>query len=470
MTATKILKKIKDEKVAFVDFRFTDTLGKYHHISVPAGNVDSELLTDGKNFDGSSIEGWRGIENSDMVLIPDLTTAVIDPFIDEKTMLLTCDAWEPNGKKGYNRCPRTIAAAAMAYLKKTGIGDNAIFGPEPEFFIFDSVQWKNNMEEAFYRIHSEEGAWSSGMDFDGFNSGHRPGIKGGYFPVPPVDSLMDIRNEMCLKLALFGVEAEVHHHEVGTAGQCEIGSRGDNAIKRGDSNQILKYVVRNVAHQFGKTATFMPKPLAGDNGNGMHVHQSISRRGVNIFAGKLYGNLSQEALWYIGGIIKHARALNAITNPTTNSYKRLLPGFEAPVKLAYSAKNRSAAVRIPHTSNPKARRFEVRFPDPAANPYLCFAALLLAGLDGIKNKIDPGQPSDMNLYAMRRDVDRKRIKEVCGSLPEALAALESDRKFLTAGGVFDDDAIDAYLDLKYEEVNNFRRSPHPVEFDMYYSL
>ena len=349
-------------------FRFTDTLGKYHHISVPAGNVDSELLTDGKNFDGSSIEGWRGIENSDMVLVPDLTTAVIDPFIDEKTMLLTCDAWETKRQKRLQPLPAHHRDGGDGVFEKNGIGDNAIFGPEPEFFIFDSVQWKNNMEETFYRIHSEEGAWSSGMDFDGFNSGHRPGIKGGYFPVPPVDSLMDIRNEICLKLALFGVEAEVHHHEVGTAGQCEIGSRGDNAIKRGDSNQILKYVVRNVAHQFGKTATFMPKPLAGDNGNGMHVHQSISRRGVNIFAGKLYGNLSQEALWYIGGIIKHARALNAITNPTTNSYKRLLPALKR--RLNWLIRQKIARRRCAFRTPPTPRRAALRCAFPTRRPIL----------------------------------------------------------------------------------------------------
>ena len=470
MTIAKILKRIKDEKVAFVDFRFTDTKGLYHHITMPSGAVDAELLTDGKNFDGSSIEGWRGIENSDMVIIPDLSTAVIDPFIDEKTMLLTCSVFEPNSKKGYNRCPRTIAAKAMAYLKKTGIGDSVIFGPEPEFFIFDSVQWKNSMDESFYRIHSEEGAWSSGLELDGFNSGHRPGVKGGYFPVPPTDSMTDIRNEICLNLELFGIQAEVHHHEVGTAGQCEIGSRGGDPVKRGDGNQVFKYVVRNVAHQFGKTATFMPKPLAGDNGSGMHVHQSITSKGKNIFSGKLYGGLSQQALWYIGGILKHAKALNAITNPTTNSYKRLLPGFEAPVKLAYSAKNRSAAVRVPHTSNPKGRRCEVRFPDATANPYLCFAALLLAGLDGIKNKIDPGKPNDMNLYALRRSEESRNIKEVCGSLSEALTSLKADQDFLKAGGVFDDDAIDAYLEMKHEDINKFRCSPHPIEFDMCYSL
>ena len=469
MNAAKLMKFIKDKKVQFVDFRFTDFHGKFHHITVPSGEVDAEYLSEGKNFDGSSIPGWRSIEDSDMVLMPDLSTAVIDPFVDEPTVILVCNVFEPNGKP-YNRCPRSIAAAAMDYLRKTGIGDGAIFGPEPEFFIFDSVQWSTEMQDTGYKIHSEEGAWSSGMELDGFNSGHRPGVKGGYFPSPPVDSFVDIRNEMCLKMRNFGVIAEVHHHEVATAGQCEIGSRGGPIVQRGDQNQFLKYVVHNVAHQFGKTATFMPKPLQGDNGNGMHVHQSISKKGKNIFQGNKYGGLSQEALWYIGGIMKHSRALNALTNASTNSYRRLMPGFEAPTKLAYSARNRSASIRIPHSSA-KARRVETRFPDPAANPYLCFAGLMLAGLDGIKNKIDPGPPSDFNLYHTFRGGDGKiqKIGELAGSLADALDELDKDRKFLTASGVFPDDCLDSYIRLKREEVMRFRASPQPIEFEMYYS-
>ncbi|MDM5147541.1 type I glutamate--ammonia ligase [Candidatus Persebacteraceae bacterium Df01] len=470
MSNTKILKKIKDENIVFVDFRFTDYYGKCHHITAPATHVDADFLSEGKGFDGSSIPGWRGIEDSDMVLMPDASSARVDPFLDEKTLILMCDVFRPHDNKPYNRCPRSIAAAATTYLKKTGIGDSVMFGSEQEFFVFDSVQFKNDMHKTGFSIRSEEGAWSSSLDLDGFNSGHRPGVKGGYFPVPPVDSLVDMRNEMCLRLCDMGMEAEVHHHEVATAGQCEIGTRGGAAVARGDDNQFLKYVVLNVAHQFGKTATFMPKPLKGDNGSGMHVHQSISKNGKNIFQGGLYGGLSQEALWYVGGILKHARALNALTNASTNSYRRLMPGFEAPVKLAYSARNRSAALRIPHSSA-SSRRVETRFPDSSANPYLCFAGLLLAGLDGIKNKIDPGDPCDFNLYHDSRSTDQKvrKVKEVCGSLADALVELDKDRKFLTSTGVFDDDAIDAYLELKQQEVARFRESPQPIEFEMYYS-
>jgi len=459
---------LKKEKPVFLDYRFTDTLGVCHHVTVPiqkSENVGAMMAS--KNFDGSSIPGWRGIEDSDMQLSPDFSTAYIDPFVDEPTLAVFCNVLLPDNTP-YSLCPRSIAAAAIAHLKKTGIGSDALFGPEPEFFIFDSVQWKNSMENTSFRIHSEEGAWSSDLDDDGFNSGHRPGVKGGYFPLPPVDGLFDIRNEMCKKLAQVGVEVEVHHHEVATGGQCEIGTACDSMVRRGDASQLVKYVVRSVAHQFGKTATFMPKPLMGDNGSGMHVHQSIIKGGKNLFTGKLYGGLSQQALWYIGGILKHARALNAITNPSTNSYKRLLPGFEAPVKLAYSARNRSASIRIPHSSE-KAKRIETRFPDPMANPYLCFAALMLAGLDGIKNKIDPGDPADFNLYAMRRGADSEKIREVCGSLEEALNALDSGRDFLTHTGVFSNEAVDSFLALKWEEVNALRQAPHPVEFERYYS-
>lgn len=470
MSVDKLIKRLKSEKIAFVDFRFTDMLGISQHVTVPAAAADKHLLTEGKCFDGSSIAGWRGIESSDMVMRPDLSTAVRDPFAEEPTLILFCDIFEPDSKNPYNRCPRGIAAKAMRALVKSGIGDGAIFAPEPEFFVFDSVQWENEMGRASYRIVSEEAVWSSPLEMEGFNSGHRPGVKGGYFPAPPVDSLSDLRGEMCLKLNECGITTEVHHHEVATAGQCEIGVAGGPPVRRGDEAQLFKYVVHNVAHQFGKTATFMPKPLSDDNGNGMHVHQSVSKKGRNIFAGNNYAGMSREALWYIGGVLKHARALNAFANPTTNSYKRLLPGFEAPVNLTYSAKNRSAAVRIPHVTDPKARRFEVRFPDPAANAYLCFASMLLAGMDGIKNRIDPGKPADYNLYARRRAADQSEMRCVCATLPEALSALDGDRTFLTASGVFDDDMIDAYIALKMSEVDKFRKAPLPVEFEMYYSL
>ena len=478
-TPAKIMKMTRDRKVAFVDFRFTDTIGKFHHITVPAAQVSAEFLAEGKNFDGSSIEGWRDISDSDMVLRPDLSTATMDPFMDEPTLALICTAEIPD-KGPYNRCPRSIAAKVTAHLKKTGVGDSAMFGPEPEFFVFDSVVSQTDPHRMMFEIHCEEGSWSasdpmrdSGMGGGApTNLGHRPLVKGGYFPLPPVDSLHDLRGEICKRLEALGVPSEVHHHEVGGAGQCEVGAQGGAPVRCGDNTQILKYVVRQTAHEFGKTATFMPKPLFNDNGSGMHVHQSISRNGRSVFAGKLYAGLSQEALWYIGGIIRHARALNAITNPATNSYKRLLPGFEAPVKLAYAARNRSASIRIPH-SGAKSRRVETRFPDPMANPYLCFSALLLAGLDGIKNKIDPGKPSDFNLYHNRRSSARDDVKhradEVCGTLREALEELSRDRKFLTASGVFDDDVIDAYIELKNKEVDAFRTAPHPVEFQMYYS-
>ena len=476
-TPAKILEIVKERKIAFVDFRFTDTIGKFHHITVPPEQVDEDFLAEGKNFDGSSIAGWRDINDSDMILRPDLSTARVDPFMDDPTLSLICTAEVPDVGP-YNRCPRSIAEKATAYLKKTGVGDEAMFGPEPEFFVFDSVVSQTDAHRMMFEIHCEEGGWSASDPMRDAatgaptNQGHRPLVKGGYFPLPPVDSLHDLRGEICKRLEMMGVPAEVHHHEVGGAGQCEVGARGGAPVQCGDITQILKYVVRQTAHEFGKTATFMPKPLFNDNGSGMHVHQSISRGGRSVFAGELYAGLSQEALWYIGGIIRHARALNAVTNPATNSYKRLLPGFEAPVKLAYAARNRSASIRIPH-SGAKSRRVETRFPDPMANPYLCFSALLLAGLDGIRNKIDPGKPSDFNLYHIRRATTRADAKhkagEVCGTLKEALEELSSDRKFLTGTGVFDDDVLDAYIELKMKEVDAFRTAPHPVEFQMYYS-
>jgi glutamine synthetase len=467
--ASKILETIKNEDVKFVDLRFTDTRGKEQHVSLPASMVDESLFQDGKMFDGSSIAGWKGIEASDMVLMPEADTAVMDPFSDENTLIVRCDILEPATMQGYERDPRSVAKRAEAYLKSTGIADTAFFGPEPEFFVLDDVRWGADMSGAFYKVDSDEADWNSERVFEDGNMGHRPSVKGGYFPVPPVDSLNDLRAAMCLAMEEMGVPVEVHHHEVATAGQCEIGTKFTTLVQRADWNQILKYCVHNVAHAYGKTATFMPKPLVGDNGNGMHVHQSLAKDGTNIFAGDKYGGLSETALYYIGGIIKHARALNAFTNASTNSYKRLVPGFEAPVMLAYSAKNRSASIRIPHDANPKATRIEVRFPDSMGNPYLSFAAMMMAGLDGIQNKIHPGDAMDKDLYDLPPEEEAK-IPTVCSSLDQALAALDADREFLKVGGVFDDDLIDGYIALKMQEVTTFRMSTHPVEFDMYYSL
>jgi glutamine synthetase len=472
MAVADVLKLIQENDVKFVDLRFTDTRGKEQHVSIPAHVVTEDAdawFERGHAFDGSSIAGWKGIQASDMLLMADPSSAKIDPFFDEATVYMTCDVVDPADGKGYDRCPRSIAKRAEAYLKATGIGDTAFFGPEPEFFIFDSVTWHADMSGCHVKIEAEEAAWSSSKEFEGGNMGHRPGIKGGYFPVPPVDSSQDIRSAMVLLLEELGVPVEVHHHEVATAGQNEIGTRFSTLTQRADWTQTLKYVVHNVAHSYGKTATFMPKPIVGDNGSGMHVHQSIWKDGQNLFAGDGYAGLSDMALYYIGGIIKHAKALNAIANPGTNSYKRLVPHYEAPVKLAYSAKNRSASIRIPHVPSPKARRIEARFPDPLANPYLLFSALMMAGLDGIQNKIHPGDPADKNLYDLPPEED-KLIPVVCASLDEALNALDNDREFLTRGGVFSNEWIDAYIELKMQEVNLTRMTTHPVEFSMYYSL
>ena len=469
MSPQEVLKLVKDKEVKFVDFRFTDTRGKEQHVGVPAKAFGMDKFEDGHAFDGSSIAGWKGIQASDMLLMPDPATAYIDPFMDETTLILTCDVVEPSDGKGYDRDPRSIAKRAEAYLKSSGVGDECFFGPEPEFFIFDSVEWKIDMSGSTCKVFSEEAAWASGDKFEGGNTGHRPTVKGGYFPVPPVDSLNDIRAAMCLALDACGVEVEVHHHEVATAGQCEIGTNFGPLVRRADMTQVLKYIVHNVAHNYGKTATFMPKPIVGDNGSGMHVHQSIWKGGKNLFAGNGYAGLSDLALYYIGGIIKHARALNAITNPGTNSYKRLVPGFEAPVKLAYSARNRSASIRIPYVQSDKARRIEVRFPDPTANPYLAFTAMMMAGIDGIQNKIHPGEPADKNLYDLPPEEDAK-IPTVCSSLDQALDYLDKDREFLTRGGVFSNEMIDAYIELKMEEVTRYRMTTHPVEYEMYYSL
>jgi glutamine synthetase len=469
MTAADVLKMAKENEVKFVDFRFADTRGKEQHVTVPVSQFGMDKFESGHAFDGSSIAGWKGIEASDMLLMPDPNTATIDPFMEETTLFMQCDVIEPSDGKGYDRDPRSIARRAEAYLKSSGLGDTAYFGPEPEFFIFDSVRWKIDMSGSFVKIDSEEASWSTDRELEGGNTGHRPTVKGGYFPVPPVDSFQDMRSEMSLILEAMGIPVEVHHHEVAGAGQNELGTKFSTLVQRADWTQNLKYVIWNVAHTYGKTATFMPKPIVGDNGSGMHVHQSVWKDGKNLFAGDGYAGLSEFALYYIGGIIKHARALNAITNPGTNSYKRLVPGFEAPVKLAYSARNRSASIRIPHVANPKGRRVEARFPDPLANPYLCFAALLMAGLDGVQNKIHPGEAATKDLYHLPPEEDAK-IPTVCSSLEQALEYLDKDREFLTRGGVFSDTMIDAYLELKMQEVQRFRMTTHPVEFDMYYSL
>ncbi len=463
------LNLIKESEATWVDLRFTDTRGKEQHVTIPSSEIDEEFFEEGQMFDGSSISGWKGINESDMILMPDYSTAVLDPLTDDTTVILRCDIVEPSTMQGYERDPRSVAHRAEEYLKSTGIGDTAFFGPEPEFFVFDDIKWHADMSGAGYTISSDEAAWSSNASFEEGNIGHRPKVKGGYFPVPPVDSLHDIRAAMCSAMEQMGLAIEVHHHEVGTAGQCEIGVKFNTLVKKADEVQTLKYCVHNVAHAYGKTATFMPKPLVGDNGSGMHVHQSLSKDGVNLFAGDAYAGMSETALYYIGGIIKHAKALNALTNSSTNAYKRLVPGFEAPVMLAYSARNRSASIRIPYVTNPKARRVETRFPDPSSNPYLCFSALLMAGLDGIQNKIHPGDAADKDLYDLPAE-EAAEIPTVAGSLEEALDALETDRAFLTKGGVFTDDMLDAFIALKREEVERVNMTTHPVEFDLYYSV
>ena len=465
----RTLTLIKDNDIHWVDLRFTDTRGKEQHVSTPASQVDEDFFEDGKMFDGSSIAGWKSINESDMILMPDDSTSIIDPFTDDATVILRCDIVEPSTMQGYERDPRSVAKRAEAYLASTGLGDTAFFGPEPEFFVFDDVKFKVEMQGASYAINSEEAAWASNDDFEEGNTGHRPRVKGGYFPVPPVDSLHDIRAAMCSAMEQMGLDVEVHHHEVGTAGQCEIGIRFNTLVAKADEIQIFKYCVHNVAHAYGKTATFMPKPLVGDNGSGMHVHQSVSKDGVNTFAGDEYAGLSEAALYYIGGIIKHARAINAFANASTNSYKRLVPGFEAPVMLAYSARNRSASIRIPYEPWPKGKRIEVRFGDPTANPYLCFAAMLMAGIDGIQNKIHPGDAADKDLYDLPAE-EAAAIPTVASTFEMALDALDTDRDFLTAGGVFTNDMIDGYIELKREEVERLNMTTHPVEFDMYYSV
>ena len=469
MSAANVLALIKEQEVKFVDLRFTDTKGKEQHVSVPSHQIDEGFFEDGKMFDGSSIAGWKGINESDMVLMPDASTALLDPFTEETTLIIRCDILEPATMQGYDRDPRSIAKRAEEFLKSSGIADTVLFGPEPEFFIFDDVRFGNTMGGSFFKVDAEEAAWNSATEYEGGNKGHRPGVKGGYFPVAPVDSSQDLRSAMCLILEEMGQVVEAHHHEVATAGQNEIATRFNTMTKKADEVQVQKYVIHNVAHAYGKTVTFMPKPMFGDNGSGMHCHQSLAKNGVNLFAGDLYGGLSETALFYIGGIIKHAKAINAFSNPTTNSYKRLVPGYEAPVMLAYSARNRSASIRIPIVPSPKARRIEVRFPDPAANPYLAFAAQLMAGLDGIINKIHPGEAMDKNLYDLPPE-EEALIPTVSGSLDEALKSLDADREFLTRGGVFTDDFIESYIELKQVDVDRVRMTPHPVEYELYYSV
>jgi len=467
MSAEAILKRIKDEKIQFVDLRFTDTKGKMQHVTFHHSMIDSDLFTDGTMFDGSSIAGWKAINESDMVLMPDPATAVMDPFFAQPTLAIICDILEPSTGQPYSRDPRTTAKAAEAYLKSTGIGDTAFFGPEAEFFVFDDVRWSTEQNNMGYAVDSLEGPYNSSTDFDGGNLAHRPGPKGGYFPVPPVDSEQDMRTEMLAIMGEMGLQPEKHHHEVAPS-QHELGMKFSTLTTMADRMQIYKYVVHQVAAGYGKTATFMPKPIFGDNGSGMHVHQSIWKGGQPMFAGNRYADLSDTCLFYIGGIIKHARAVNAFSNSITNSYKRLVPGYEAPVLLAYSARNRSASVRIPWVPSPKGKRIEVRFPDPGGNPYLTFCALLMAGLDGIENKIHPGDPMDKDLYDLPPE-ELKDIPTVCGSLREALGALDRDRAFLKKGNVFNDDQIDSYIELKMADVMRFETTPHPVEFAMYYS-
>ena len=468
MSVEKVMKLIKDNEVKYVDLRFTDSRGKWHHVAQEIGTMDEAAFADGIMFDGSSIAGWKGINESDMILMPDTVTAVMDPFSAQPSLIIVCDVIEPSTGQGYSRDPRSVAKRAEAYLKSSGIGDTAYIGPEAEFFVFDDVRYEVGMNTAFYKLDSEEGPWGTGRELEMGNRGHRPPVKGGYFPVPPLDSGSDLRAEMLSFIKEMGVTVEKHHHEVAPA-QHELGIKFDTLVKCADAMQIYKYCVHMVADNYGKSATFMPKPIKGDNGSGMHVHQSIWKGGKPLFAGSGYADLSDMALYYIGGIIKHAKALNAFTNPLTNSYKRLIPGFEAPVLLAYSARNRSASCRIPYVASPNGKRVEVRFPDPGANPYLAYAAMLMAGLDGIENRIHPGDPMDKNLYDLPPE-ELKNVPTVCGSLREAIQNLDGDRAFLKKGDVFSDDLIDAYIELKWEEVYAFEHTPHPIEFQMYYSV
>jgi len=467
-TVNDVLKLIKDKDVKFVDLRFSDTKGKMQHVTADVSCVDESMFTDGYAFDGSSIAGWKGIEASDMLLMPDAASAHIDPFFAQSTLAVFCDVREPSTGQPYERDPRSIAKKAEAFMLSQGIGDAVYFGPEAEFFIFDDVKFSTDMYKVGFQVDSSELPSNSDTAYEMGNLAHRPRVKGGYFPVPPIDSCQDMRSEMLSVLTEMGVTVEKHHHEVASA-QHELGVKFGPMIQMADHMQVYKYVVHQVAQAYGKTATFMPKPIFGDNGSGMHVHQSIWKGGQPMFAGNKYADLSDTCLYYIGGILKHAKAINAFTNPLTNSYKRLVPGYEAPVLLAYSARNRSASCRIPHVSSPKAKRIEIRFPDPGANPYLAFTAMLMAGLDGILNKLHPGDPMDKNLYDLPPS-ELAKIPTVAGSLREALDALDKDRAFLKAGGVMNDDMIDAYIELRMAENMRYEMTPHPVEYDMYYSV
>ena len=467
-TPKSVIEMAKKNGARMVDIKFVDTFGAWQHFSCPINELTEEVFEEGLGFDGSSIRGWKSIEASDMLAIPDPRTAFIDPYCAVPTLSLTCTIAEPGTREPYTRDPRGIAQRAEKYLVSTGIADQAFFGPEAEFFIFDNVQYESRSNGTFYSVESVEGIWNSGRD-EMPNLGNKIRHKEGYFPVAPSDTLQDLRTEMCLTMMKLGIAIERQHHEVATAGQAEIDYRFDTLLRAADAMMVYKYVVKNTARMHGKTACFMPKPLFGDNGSGMHTHQSLWKKGKPLFAGNEYGGLSQMALYYVGGLLKHARALCALCNPTTNSYKRLVPHFEAPVKLAYSAKNRSASIRIPYVANPKGRRVEARFPDPLMNPYLGFAALLMAGLDGVENKIHPGEAATKDLYHLPPEED-KLVPTVCHSLDQALEALDKDRGFLTKGGVFSESMIDAYIELKMTEVTRFRMAVHPVEYDMYYSL
>ena len=467
MGADTMLKTISDENVEYVDIRFTDPRGKLQHVTVMADQVDSDFIEEGFMFDGSSIAGWKSIEASDMKLMMDTESAYVDPFYAEKTLCVHCSVVEPDTGEAYERDPRGTAEKAEAYLKSSGVGDVAYMGPEAEFFLFDNVKFSNDMNKVSFEVDALDAAWNTDTDYDMGNTGHRPGVKGGYFPVNPIDDGQDIRSEMLSTMKRLGMKVDKHHHEVASC-QHELGLIFNSLTKQGDELQKYKYVIHNVAQAYGKSATFMPKPVAGDNGTGMHVNMSIWKGGKPLFAGDKYADLSQDALYYIGGILKHAKSLNAFTNPSTNSYKRLIPGFEAPVLRAYSARNRSGCVRIPWTESPKAKRVEARFPDPSSNPYLCFSALLMAGLDGIKNKINPGEAMDKNLYDLPAE-ELADIPTVCGSLREAIDELQKDHDYLLAGNVFTKDQIDGYIELKMEEIESYEHTPHPVEYGMYYS-
>jgi glutamine synthetase len=466
--STTVNKLIEKHNIQFVDLRFTDLRGKEHHVTIPKEKADAHFFRHGKVFDGSSIAGWCLINKSDLVLMPDDTTALLDPFCEVPTLTIRCDVFDPATKKAYSRDPRAVARRAEDYLQSTKLADVCYFGQEVEFFIFDDVRWDLSMNGCFYELDSKEAAWNSGMQFEEGNMGHRPRVKGGYFPVPPVDSSHDLRTAMCMTLAEMGLQPEVHHHEVATANQNEITTRYNSLLIKADEMLMFKYAIQNVAHAYGKTVTFMPKPLVGDNGSGLHCHQSLAKGGKNLFSGEEYAGLSEMALYYIGGIIKHSRSLCAFTNPSTNSYKRLVPGFEAPVTMVYSESNRSAAIRIPYVFGSNEKRIEVRFPDALANSYLAFSAMLMAGLDGIKNKIHPGDAVDENLYDLSPE-KASTLPSLCTSLEQALDCLEASHDFLLAGDVFNKDILQAYIELKRTEVARLNMTTHPVELDMYFS-